>query len=148
MIPSSHKQVARKIKKKIQEKKELWRHLIWTEGKYIDFWSIPHILIGFVIGVLLIDLLKLSFLISLFAVTIIKIGWEIWEDKYLIKEQFTNKIFDVICGIIGFLIFYFLNDPNALNLGMLIITSSSWLILASWGYVSMHKLSSNQKKLR
>ena len=51
---------------------------LWTEGKYIDFWSIIHILSGILLGILL-NLLGMNFWPALFTVIILAILFEIIE---------------------------------------------------------------------
>lgn len=122
-------------------------HKFWKEGKYLDFWSIPHIIVGFLLGFIFFDLLNFSMIISLAVVAILKIGWEIWEEKFLIKEVFSNKVFDVLCGIVGFLILYYLEVQNEVNTKIFVGVILLWIILSIWGLKSMQKLSSNKKRL-
>lgn len=79
---------------------------IWSEGKYIDMWSIPHVLSGVILAILFNSLgmgLGLNFILS----TIIMTWWEFFEWRFMnVHEYITNKIMDVVTGIIGFMITY------------------------------------------
>lgn len=73
---------------------------IWKEGKYLDFWSIIHLVDGmFVAGIFILIGLKIEigFLLSF----IISVVWELVEPP----EAFWNKILDVITTMAGFLLY-------------------------------------------
>ena len=81
--------------------REKWYIRIWTEGKYLDFWSMIHLVDGMLLGgvALLVGLdFWWGFLVSFFVFFI----WELVEPP----EYFWNKILDVVVSSLGFLIFY------------------------------------------
>jgi hypothetical protein len=109
---------------------------LWQEGKYPDFWSIPHIIVG-ALFMWIFEFFSLNiflnFALSLFFI----IGWEFFE-LYVLKvhEHLTNKVTDVITGIIGFFImYYFILKQGLMNLliwqiGLSII----YLAMCLWGF--------------
>lgn len=120
-------------------KKLPWYHRIWSEGRYIDFWNIPHFLVGILIGFILIYL-KSPFVLSLFIVFLIKGSWEIYEHIWVIKETIPNKILDVVTGILGYLFIYSINQNRPLTLIDLVIVVLLEIVFASWGLYSAKKL--------
>lgn len=116
-----------------------WYHRIWSEGKYVDFWNVPHFLIGILIGFILIYL-KSPFILSLFIVFIIKSSWEIYEHIWVIKEAIPNKILDVVTGILGYLFIYSINQSRPLTWINLVVIIILEIIFASWGLYSAKKL--------
>lgn len=87
---------------------------LFDEGKYIDFWSIPHVLSGVLafLGAKLLDVdLWLGFAISF----VLMIAWEFFEDFVEIHEFITNRVGDVVTGIIGFWGTYYLFEIGILK---------------------------------
>ncbi len=126
------------MKKQITKQLPLY-HRIWSEGRYVDFWNIPHFLVGLLIGFVLIYL-KSPFALSLFIVFLIKSGWEIYEHIRVIKEAIPNKILDVVTGILGYLFIYWINQSRPLtqiDLGLVVLLE---IFFASWGLYSAKKL--------
>lgn len=88
---------------------------IWQEGKYIDFWSIPHVLIGSLLAWLFM-FWNWNFYTNLLVSFSIILGWEFFELYALdVHEHFPNKVFDVITGVIGFYVMYWLILKYGLN---------------------------------
>ena len=73
----------------------------WKEGRYVDLWSINHVLSGIVVGALL-----LTFGVSLAWSTVIAlilfVGWEVGEIIAGIKEHTPNLITDIVCDLAGY----------------------------------------------
>ena len=100
---------------------------IWREGKYLDFWSIIHIVDGMLmtsIGIFLGFSFLTIFLISL----AILLLWEFVEPP----EHLYNKLLDMITSIAGLLISYFLIGNNKMGLIIIIIIAVS---LNFWAWV-------------
>ena len=79
---------------------------IWQEGKYLDIWSIVHILTGVLIGGFII-ILGVNFWIGLGLTTFLLILYEVGEVVGGVKETFANIVVDVIIGIFGYLFAWF-----------------------------------------
>ena len=76
----------------------------WKEGKYVDLWTINHILSGFLVagwGSFLGFSLPTLFIIA----TVLFVGWEIIE-RYFTVEHLPNQIMDVVFDYLGFGIFF------------------------------------------
>jgi purine-cytosine permease-like protein len=119
---------------------KITQEMIFREGKYLDFWSTTHTLIGFILFWFFQYLgwsISLNFIISF----IIIFGWEFFE-LYVIgnHEPFWNKFFDVVTGVIGWLIMYYLVQYYGLKnlLGLEIILTVIYLLLGGWGIWHNH----------
>lgn len=121
--------------------KKKWHTKIWLEEKYLDFWSLNHTLSGAVLASISI-LIGLPFWTSLIMSFLILLAWDIYEIFGGIKEKVGNKILDVITGLIGFFITYYLMHYRICcdNLILFLIIFFSFLILEIWGYISYRKL--------
>lgn len=114
---------------------------IWKEGKYIDFWNIPHFLAGMLLAIILIHL-NFSFYFALILTIILKISWEMYERKKVIKETIENQFFDVVTGVLGFLALHlFYTQYFNLVLAQVFIFVI-WIGLTVWGFIAMKKLGS------
>lgn len=125
---------AEEIKTKIKKEFNLW-----AEGKYIDFWTINHILAGAVIaGVSVISSVPFwTIVIVLFSLTIV---WEIYETIKNIRETIENKILDVIVAMVGFAIIYIVMNVQILNNVILVlIITLLFTILNILGYLNYRK---------
>src|SRR6056297_1660349 len=118
-------------------KKQPWYISIWNEGKYLDFWSINHIISGFLLGEILY-FLKINFWLSLAISITIMIAWEVYEIFKNIHETCWNRLSDLIVGMIGFLTMYhlFLLDNFNHHKIVFILCIIVWLFLELWGYIA------------
>lgn len=113
---------------------------IWQEGKYLDFWSITHLFIGFIFAWLFL-FLNMNVYSAFFVSMVFIVGWEFFELYFLdVHEYFWNKVWDVLTGIIGFFAMYLLILRNGLMnlLGLEIWLSFIYLVLCSWGFWHHH----------
>jgi hypothetical protein len=74
----------------------------WQSAVYIDRWTIPHTLTGFVLGMAL-SMLGFSKKSSFFITLVLLVSWEIFEFQVGIPELLINRILDVALGIIGYI---------------------------------------------
>ena len=109
---------------------------LWQEGKYLDFWSTTHTIIG---GILVWLFMFLGINIYLnFAITFLVIlGWEFFELYFLdVHEYLWNKFFDVVTGILGFFVMYYFILKYGLmqlvnwEISLIVI----YLALCGWGF--------------
>ena len=84
---------------------------MWREGKWLDLWSVVHILSGITAG-LGLYLLHLNSSSALVLALTTFILYEIWEAFVRIEETFTNRIMDILAGMTGFLPAFFLLPPQ------------------------------------
>ena len=108
--------------------------IIWQEGKYVDFWSIPHIIIGALLA-WLFCFFGLNFYINFMISFLIMFGWEFFELYVLhAEEYFPNKVMDVVTGLIGFFVMYYFIEKHGLislrvweiSLGIIYFSLCSW----------------------
>ena len=114
---------------------------LWAEGRYIDLWTIPHILAGVLLGGYLYWL-GVSFEINLAVTTILVISWEFFELHFLgVHEYFTNSLMDIIVALIGFAFMYFLIIKYSLEtvIPHLLVLTAVYIFLNAWGFLAYQK---------
>lgn len=117
---------------------------LWAEGRYIDSWTIPHILAGVLLGGYLYWL-GVAFLTNLIITVILVTAWEFFEFHFLgVHEHFTNSFVDIIVALIGFIITYALIIKYSIEvvLPYLFALTIIYIILNVWGFLAY-----KQKKL-
>jgi hypothetical protein len=123
----------------MKKEKISWFFRIWHEGKYVDLWNIPHLLISLLICFTFIYL-NLSFISSILLIIFLKASWEIFEHKFVTFEAIPNKILDVITGILAVVVAFYLKNLQLINSFTIILTLILEIIFALWGLYSMKKL--------
>lgn len=73
----------------------------WKEGRYIDLWSLNHVLSGVVLASILFGF-GVSFVTSVVIAFVLFVGWEVAEVALGIKEHTPNMVMDVVCDFAGF----------------------------------------------
>jgi len=117
---------------------------IWQEGKYLDIWSIVHLISGVLLGSLLI-ILGIGFWSGLGIATVLLILWEIFEIVAGGDEFLRNRIVDVIIGLIGYLIAWSFygqvktekHKKTALFILKILIVVSIILNIWGWGVAAL-----------
>lgn len=84
---------------------------IWREGKWLDLWSVVHLLSGASTG-LGFFFLPLNAFASVTIALLAFVLYEMWEALVKIEETPTNRFMDVVCGMITFLPAFFLVAPQ------------------------------------
>ena len=81
---------------------------LWKRKKYIDLWTVPHILTGTILASFFYWL-QFDFLLNILISTILLISWEFIEYFIIldVKEKLSNSISDILAGWLGFSIMYF-----------------------------------------
>jgi len=121
---------------------------LWKEGKYIDLWTIPHILAGVVLCGFF-NLFGIEFYLNLILSTLIMIGWEFFELYVLdVHEYITNKVTDVVTGVIGFFFTYELILKFSIKtmFPWIVAVTMIWLLLNYWGFKA-HKTRVDSKNI-
>ena len=111
---------------------------LWAEGRYIDLWTIPHILAGVLLGGYL-HWSGLSFASNLTITTLLVISWEFFELYFLgIHEHFTNSLTDIIVALVGFAVMYvfMVKYPMETVIPYLLALTASYIFLNSWGFLA------------
>jgi hypothetical protein len=72
----------------------------WSHGKYLDYWSLIHLLTGLILGIGALFVSEERFL-SLVLIFILLIIYEILETKTQVSENIENIALDIIVGSTG-----------------------------------------------
>lgn len=113
---------------------------IWRHGRYVDLWSLVHILSGALLAGIFFYLGLNLFWSATFAL-IVLLGWEFFEAVIGIGETVGNVVMDIILGMAGYLGLAYLHYYGGLlfdwrnYLILLLLT----LILSAWGFVDFLK---------
>ncbi|MCH7850217.1 MAG: hypothetical protein IH845_01090 [Nanoarchaeota archaeon] len=114
-----------------------WYSNIWKEGKYIDLWSINHILGGMVLAGIFI-FFNLSLTWALILGFLITISYEIYEMLTDHFETPANKILDILTSLLGVYLMYMLKDLNLLDFNAIFASVFFiFLILEVWGFLAL-----------
>ena len=83
---------------------------LFKEGKYVDIWTVNNILIGMLICIGS-EFLAVEFWTSTLIALVLFLRWEIFEEHIKTKEKMTNRISDVIFGMLAYVLTYFYFIP-------------------------------------
>lgn len=123
----------------------------WKEGRYLDLWSINHVLSGVVLGAILFGL-GAPFNWSLLVALALFVGWEVAEISLGIKEHMPNMITDVICDLFGFLLiaYWFFVKGSTLSFTATLAWILLFIIFNIWGFIAYEarKIDSIQERLQ
>jgi hypothetical protein len=108
----------------------------WREGRYVDLWSINHVLSGIVLGAILFSI-SVPFVWSLGLSLILFVAWEIGEMVAGIKEHMPNLIMDIVCDVAGFLLIaWWFAEIGPLSW----MSITAWILLMVvmnlWGFIA------------
>ncbi|MCX6819681.1 MAG: hypothetical protein NT019_00095 [Candidatus Adlerbacteria bacterium] len=108
------------MSRKFLQRRSTWR------GKYVDLWSVPHVISGVVIAYLLF-FFDFSFYVSFWIALSIGIGWELFEriTRMSRTEAYTNSLGDIATAQLGFVAAFFLlqkfNSPSMEKIIILVL---------------------------
>lgn len=112
---------------------------IWKHGKYVDTWSVVHLLSGFLLAGMFYRF-EYSFLQAFIFSTLLLFAWEAFEWLIKIIEPSVNVMVDIIVGVFGFLIgaylFYALQGSFSLFFYPVLVTTTA---LSLWGFIDFLK---------
>lgn len=77
--------------------------MVFKHGTYIDMWTVPHILAG-ALMFLLIQRYKKDIWFGFFLTLVFSILWEYFEIYFNINETIYNQISDISITMVGYLI--------------------------------------------
>jgi|SRR3989338_10420591 len=112
-----------------------WYFKVWKERNYFDLWHINHLLAGILLAGLVI-FFDFGFLIGIISSLIIMVSWEIFEILKKVKESNFNRAMDIILGVVGFFILYFIQDRYILS--FFTISFIVWTFMELWGYSALY----------
>jgi uncharacterized protein YacL len=94
----------------VPTKIKLVRTDLWREGAWLDLWSVVHVLSGLLLGFFFYYLDIHAIFGVLLAVLVLTV-YELFEMFVEIYEAPTNRFMDVVVGIVGYLLAFFLISP-------------------------------------
>ena len=122
---------------------------IWKEGKYIDMWSIPHLLSGITLA-LVMHFLGFATVPTLMVAFLLFVTYEMFEIIVKIEETRMNRVFDVVVGMVSFtptfLLAPMLTTSQALVLLAVVVVADA--VISSIGWWESQKASAFENKLR
>ncbi len=133
-----------------QDKHGFERTDMWREGKWLDLWSVVHFLSGVSIG-FGFHFIHFGGVATIVIVFLLLTAYEMWEVIVRIEEAPTNRVMDVVVGMLSFLpTFYFL-DP-VLSTPVLLFTFSSIftlnVVLSGFGWSASQKATTLEEHMR
>ncbi|MBU6214738.1 hypothetical protein KGM48_02750 [Patescibacteria group bacterium] len=129
---------------------KLIRTDIWREGKWLDLWSVVHLLSGASIG-FAFYFLSLNSAVVVTAVFLGLIGYEIWEKAVQIEEVPTNRILDVIVGVLSFLPVYYVIAPRLSSTALILVFGfvlTADTVMSVFGWIASRKAVVLETRLR
>jgi hypothetical protein len=109
----------------------------WQAGKYIDIWSVNHLLAGLLLGSFLF-LMSVPFIWSFLIVVLLSIGWEVSEVILNIKEPLTNSMMDLVLDVAGFFVasYFFILIGKPLSIPIVIVLAIVFIVLEIFGFTT------------
>lgn len=122
---------------------------IWREGKWLDLWSVVHLLSGVSVA-FSIAWLGFGFPASAVIAFLLFVTYELWEAMVKIEETPQNRSMDVVVGMVSFVPAFFAiqgvpSSSLILTFG-LVLTAN--VVLATFGWLASRKADEFEKRLR
>lgn len=122
----------------------------WREGKWLDLWSVVHFLSGVSMG-LVLYMLHFGAHESLVLAFVLLVSYELWEAMVDIQETPTNRIMDVVVGMVSFYPTFAFLAPiltgaafGEMFAGVLAVN----ILLAALGWRASRKAAALERRLR
>lgn len=112
---------------------------VWDEGHTVDLWSLSHLLAGWLIGYVLFYY-QTSFWYAFAITTLVLVSWEVFElvvhitKIFYINEITSNRIFDVVIGLVGFFFAFLFISNFGVHDTFFIVTVLIFVLLEIFGY--------------
>lgn len=130
-------------------KRRLIRTDVWREGKWLDLWSVVHVLSGLLLG-FFFYYLHIHVILGLLLAVFLLVAYELFEKFVEIYEAPTNRFMDIVVGIAGYIPAFFLISP-LLTKKYLVLTFVCMLIVNSVmsiiGWRASQKAAALQKRV-
>ena len=122
---------------------------IWREGKWVDLWSVVHLLSGVSFG-LALGVLNLGTTASIVIALLSFVLYETWEAMVKIIETPQNRFMDVLLGMASFVPTFFLSAGMPTNIFILIfgLTLTANVVMATLGWLESRKAEALEQRLR
>src|SRR3989344_3677947 len=122
---------------------------IWREGKWLDLWSVVHLLSGVSFG-LSIGVLGLGTEASIIIVLLVFVLYETWEAMVKIKETPQNRFMDVVVGMASFVPTFLLSPalPETLLILAFGFILTANITMGVFGWTASRKAEEFEHRLR
>lgn len=122
---------------------------MWAEGKWLDLWSVPHFLSGIALA-FTIYLFKFDTDAAFIIAFLLLVAYEMFEVIAKIEETPTNRIMDVVVGMVSFTPTFLLAPRLSETEFILVFGAVLTLdaVLSTIGWSASQKAASLEKKLR
>ncbi|MEK7107196.1 MAG: hypothetical protein AAB899_03350 [Patescibacteria group bacterium] len=122
---------------------------IWREGKWVDLWSVVHLLSGISVGFSLV-VLGLGTEASVIIAFLIFVLYETWEAMVKIVETPQNRFTDVVVGMASFVPTFFFSQglpTTAFILAFGFILTAN-IVMAVLGWLESRKAEAFEQRMR
>lgn len=123
---------------------------IWREGKWLDLWSVVHLLSGVSVGFAFYPL-HLGASATTIIVFLGFTAYEMWEKIVGIIETPTNRVTDIVVGMVSFIPTFFilapwLNETYFILTFVLVFTAN--IVMSVFGWSASQKAAEFEKRTR
>ena len=94
---------------------------LWREGEWLDLWSVVHVLSGTSLGLVFYLFHFGTFAPAVLALVLL-ISYEMWEMIVKIEETPSNRVMDVVVGMVGYVLSFFVLVPQLTSTWLLFVT--------------------------
>ncbi len=122
---------------------------IWREGKWVDLWSVVHLLSGTSFG-LALGVLGWGTTASIVIALLSFVLYETWEAMVKIAETPQNRFMDVVTGMASFVPVFFFSRGLSTNAFILAFgfTLTANIVMATLGWLASRKAEEFEQRLR
>jgi len=122
---------------------------IWREGKWLDLWSVVHLLSGMSFG-LALGVLGLGTTASIVIAFLVFVLYETWEAMVRIVETPQNRFMDVVVGMMSFVPTFFFSQGLPTTFFILVFgpTVTVNVVTATIGWLASRKAEALEQRLR
>lgn len=122
---------------------------VWREGKWLDLWSVVHLLSGVSFG-LALGVLGFGTTASVIIAFLSFVLYETWEAMVKIAETPQNRFMDVVVGMASFVPVFFFSGGLAANVFILAFgfTLTVNIAMATLGWLASRKAEALEQRLR
>ncbi|PIR82298.1 hypothetical protein COU20_03130 [Candidatus Kaiserbacteria bacterium CG10_big_fil_rev_8_21_14_0_10_59_10] len=122
---------------------------MWREGKYLDLWSVPHLLSGVALG-LAAFFVGFNPVPTFIIALLLLVGYEMFEAIAKIEETPINRTLDVVVGMASFTLAYYLAPlfpPLQVGIALVMVTAVD-CVLSWFGWRASRKAAVLERTLR
>lgn len=123
---------------------------IWREGQWVDLWSVVHLFSGVSLGFGLY-LCHFGTRETLIIGFLLLVGYELWEHVVDIVETTTNRVMDVVVGMVAFVPTYVWAAPHLSRTLFVLLFGlelTGNIVLSVFGWAASKKASALEARMR